>query len=152
LSEPRKGVGKIVRWWLENRLVGAKLTLVGNGGREFSNVHPSIKVVGAVSGEKLSSLYSEASGLIFGSSVDNAPGVVAEALSFGLDVYCLEPDMRKWLQEDGAPVQSIENVFTSSKVKVSPAEIWRYLADRSLESVTAEYVNLYGKLSDSRII
>jgi len=150
LSEPRKGVSKVVRWWMENHPVGAKLTLVGNGGHEFSNIHPSIDLVGAVSSEQLSSLYRDALGLIFGSSFDNAPGVVAEALSFGLDVYCIDPEMRKWLREDGAPVQPIENIFNSAKTKVSPLEIGRYLADRSLDSVTAEYVKLYGTLSDSR--
>jgi hypothetical protein len=152
LSEPRKGVSKVVRWWMENHPVGAKLTLVGSGGHEFSNIHPSIDRVGAVGGEQLSSIYRHAEGLIFGSTFDNAPGVVAEALSFGLDVYCIDSEMRKWLQEDGAPVQSIENIFKSPKAKTSPSEIRTYLADRSLESVTKAYSALYEKLSKSRVV
>lgn len=145
VEEARKGLRQALDWWSANRRDGERFVLVGKGSEKYSSATQGIVGLGVLSKSRLGAEYQRSSALIFSSSEDNAPGVLAEAAQFGLPVICLNPKMAKWLQADGLPLSELEQVRSTkeSDPQILPTDYSLFLARRQPSVVARQYLDLY---------
>ncbi len=104
VDEERKGLSLVLKWWEKRQnLDDSELVIVGANSERHSNPSLGIVGVGSKGAGELRGIYQSASYLLFGSFEDNAPGVVSEALSNGLEIVCFDDAMNDWLRLDGIP-------------------------------------------------
>lgn len=85
LADPRKGFERALAFFLSVREPGDSLSLVGHGLRDVS-LPEGVQHLGPKSPEELSDLFSSVQFLLFFSSDDNAPLVLAEAAVRGVSI------------------------------------------------------------------
>jgi glycosyltransferase involved in cell wall biosynthesis len=85
LADPRKGLQRALAFFLSVREPGDSLSLVGHGLRDES-LPEGVKYLGPKSPDELSDFFSSVQFLLFFSSDDNAPLVLAEAAVRGVSI------------------------------------------------------------------
>ena len=145
VEEKRKGLDRVLAWWAAVRQQGETLLLVGQGSEKFQTITQGIFAAGSMQLEELANAYRNSRALVFASSEDNAPGVLAEAASHGLPIICLDTQMRTWLGSDGLSTLEIDQVRRLSK---SDAEsivrsYERFLQTRQPQVAAQRYLELY---------
>lgn len=145
VEERRKGLGKVLVWWADVRQQDETLLLVGKGSEKFQSETEAIFAAGSIQPEELVTAYLNSRALVFASSEDNAPGVLAEAASNGLPIICLDAQMRKWLGNDGLSTLEIEQVRRFPKA--DPESLRRgyqlFLQERQPQVAAQRYLELY---------
>lgn len=148
VDEPRKGLRNVLNWWDSHRPAGGRLTLAGKNSAKYSGIVPGVTGVGSLTGEGVDQLMSSHQVLLFASSEDNAPGVLAEALRNGLAIVCLDDNMKNWLQLDGVPVIDGSLAVDSDLLRyyleaTLPALRDSFLINRDPEHVARKYIDAY---------
>jgi glycosyltransferase involved in cell wall biosynthesis len=145
LEEKRKGLDKVLAWWASARQQGETLLLVGQGSEKFQSDNRGILAAGSMPPEDLANAYRNSRALVFASSEDNAPGVLAEAASHGLPIICLDTQMRTWLGSDGLSTLEIDQVrrLSKSDAKSIVRSYEQFLQARQPQVAAQRYLKLY---------
>jgi glycosyltransferase involved in cell wall biosynthesis len=145
VEERRKGLREVLSWWKRNRKTGETLRIIGAGSDKFGDSENAIIGLGSKSPEELQKHYSESSALLFASTEDNAPGVLAEAALAMLPIVCLNEAMIGWLDKDGLTCLSIDEVRSLQDRGLSElSSTYRsFLAEREPMKVAQRYLDLY---------
>jgi glycosyltransferase involved in cell wall biosynthesis len=145
VEERRKGLWEVLSWWKKNRKSGEALRIIGAGSEKFGDPESAIIGLGSKLPEELQKYYSESSALLFASTEDNAPGVIAEAALARLPIVCLNEAMIGWLVKDGLTCLSIDEVRSLQQSDHSDlSSTYRsFLAEREPIKVAQKYLDLY---------
>lgn len=145
VEEKRKGLDKVLAWWAAEREQGETLMLVGQGAEKFQSETRGIIAAGSMQPEELAIVYMNSKALVFASSEDNAPGVLAEAASHELPIICLDPQMRAWLSDDGLTTLELDQVRRLSKADAESlvGSYEQFLQARQPQVAAQRYLELY---------
>jgi glycosyltransferase involved in cell wall biosynthesis len=151
IEEPRKGLSRVLDWWNSSpRSIGAELWLAGEGSEAYSDPSAQVFGLGRLSGEALAERMALSSFLLFGSTEDNAPGVIQEAIASGMVVVCTDASMMQWLSRDGVVCVSILDVdwnnlhqFYVSSHSLADKKNSEFVSERSPETVARAHAALY---------
>lgn len=145
VEERRKGLARVLDWWAAARQPGETLLLVGKGSEKFQSETEGIFAAGSMQPEELVTAYRNSRALVFASSEDNAPGVLAEAASNGLPIICLDAQMRRWLGNDGLSTLEIDQVRRLSKDDAESLvrSYKQFLQERQPQVAAQRYLELY---------
>jgi glycosyltransferase involved in cell wall biosynthesis len=145
VNEARKGLEATMDWWSRNRRDEEVLKIVGKGSQKLSNSTIGVLGLGELTQGELAVQYQSAAALVFSSSEDNAPGVLAEAAYFGLPTICLDPQMAVWLEADGFPLSQLDEVRRGANAGQLEPQIdySEFLLQRRPEVVARKYLELY---------
>ena len=145
VEERRKGLTSTLDWWTAARQSSETLLIVGKGSEKFQSETEGIFAAGSMQPEELVTAYRNSRALVFSSSDDNAPGVLAEAASHGLPIICLDAQMRTWLGNDGLSTMDIEQVRQLSKgdKKLMCRGYELFLQERQPQVAAQRYLELY---------
>jgi glycosyltransferase involved in cell wall biosynthesis len=105
-----------------------------------------IRGAGELTPNALQAEYAKASGVVFASSEDNAPGVLVEAAMCGLPVISLNTQMTHWLSRDGFPTYGLDEVRGMKQFDEIASGYRAFLAGRQPNAVAREYEKLYTSL------
>ena len=145
VEEKRKGLSSVLDWWAVVRQPSETLLLVGQGSEKFQSTTQGIFAAGSTQPVELANAYRNSRALVFASSEDNAPGVLAEAASHGLPIICLDPQMRAWLSDDGLTTLELDQVRRLSKADAESlvGSYEQFLQARQPQVAAQRYFNLY---------
>lgn len=151
LSDPIKGLDLVLQWWVAGNPRLGTLNVVGSANRTLNVTDDSVTFLGHLESEHLKSYFDKADVLVFASLQDNAPGVIAEAVSRDLPILCLNQKMLPWLQADHVPLVSEGELRSSEKFLKFKKEIFepmrkKFLADRTPHHVVEEHLKIYRNL------
>ena len=145
VEEKRKGLASVLDWWTAARQASETLLLVGKGSEKFQSETEGIFAAGSMQPEELVTAYRNSKALVFASSEDNAPGVLAEAVSYGLPIICLDAHMRSWLVDDGLSTLEIDQVrrLTRADAESLVRSYELFLKARQPQVAAQRYLELY---------
>lgn len=149
VTDPIKGLDSVLHWWTSRPKHFESLTLVGANSERISDPVRGLYGKGPLNREELRETLSEADVLVFASSEDNAPGVIAESVALGLPILCLNTEMSTWLAKDGTPLisqtalKSRETFNAFRERKFYPARKI-FLDEREPSAVALSHLKLYG--------
>lgn len=146
-AESRKGLAQVIEWVRSLRQPAVELRVVGRNSHKFK-VEGLVTPLGSMTQAQLRQEYESADALVFGSSEDNAPGVLVEAAAFSLPIICLDNQMANWLSNDGLKVFRKEEltVAISTDRATFPAIYREFLEARERHEVAKKYLELYESL------
>lgn len=144
LADPRKGFKDVLEWWKFKQNHDEALLVVGSNFQKF-NKTPGVTFMGRLSRTDLENVYSQSNAMVFGSTQDNAPNVVAEAASFGLPIFCTDVGMKSWLEKENINIYDISELdplfFASNKTQLDNYK--NFLNARLPQTVAMAYYKLY---------
>ena len=152
VNDKRKGLATVLSWWKENASSFGEMRIVGANSEAYSSKGERITGLGSMGRFELLEEYSLADVLVFASDGDNAPGVVADAVSLDVPILYLGGDrMREWLELDETPFVDART-FTNPRAlqgyfeEIYPDKRTNFLDRRDPVKVAKSYSRIYSQL------
>ena len=149
VQDPIKGLQSVLQWWSSRERHFESLSVVGANSELFEDRAQGVYGLGSLDKEGLAEALDAADILLFASTEDNAPGVIAQAVARGLPVFCLNRRMELWLKKDRTPLISESDLQSVTTFRDFYCRDFldlrgKFLAARSPNLVAACHVELYG--------